>query len=74
MLHEKAVEVGTLDLIKRLMAEDLFSEFSLVGGTALALLIGHRKSIDIDLFTTHAFNAAAIANYLLSHYQAKNVQ
>lgn len=34
------------------MAEKLpaFSQLRLVGGTALALQIGHRKSIDIDLF------------------------
>ena len=28
----------------------MFSEMRLVGGTSLALQIGHRKSIDIDLF------------------------
>jgi predicted nucleotidyltransferase component of viral defense system len=32
------------------MNEELFSAFNLVGGTALALKIGHRNSIDIDLF------------------------
>jgi hypothetical protein len=32
------------------MAEKLFSDYNLVGGTALALQIGHRNSIDIDLF------------------------
>jgi predicted nucleotidyltransferase component of viral defense system len=34
-----------------LMKEDLFSPFRLVGGTALSLQIGHRMSVDIDLFT-----------------------
>ena len=29
-----------------------FPEFYLVGGTALALQIGHRVSVDLDLFTT----------------------
>jgi len=33
------------------MAEPLFDPFTLVGGTALSLQIGHRMSIDIDLFT-----------------------
>jgi len=32
------------------MAVDELCELRLVGGTALALQIGHRKSIDIDLF------------------------
>jgi len=31
--------------------EKLFDTFYLVGGTALSLQIGHRKSADIDLFT-----------------------
>jgi predicted nucleotidyltransferase component of viral defense system len=34
-----------------LMSEELFSPFRLVGGTALSLRIGHRISVDIDLFT-----------------------
>ena len=33
------------------MTEDLFSPFRLVGGTALSLQIGHRMSVDIDLFS-----------------------
>lgn len=33
------------------MVADVFSDFRLVGGTALSLLRGHRMSIDIDLFT-----------------------
>lgn len=32
------------------MAEPLFSPLRLVGGTALALQKGHRKSVDLDLF------------------------
>ena len=37
-------------LIKLMRLEEL-KEFRLVGGTALSLLIGHRISVDIDLFT-----------------------
>ena len=33
------------------MKEDIFRYFRLVGGTNLSLRFGHRKSIDIDLFT-----------------------
>lgn len=31
-------------------------EFILIGGTALALLIGHRKSVDFDFHTTDTFS------------------
>ena len=34
------------------------NNFCLAGGTALALLYGHRKSIDIDLFTNTDFDTA----------------
>ena len=34
-----------------LMKIDAFLPFRLVGGTALSLQLGHRKSVDIDLFT-----------------------
>ena len=36
------------------------SEFGLVGGTAVALHLGHRRSIDFDLFTAAHFNIPAI--------------
>ena len=50
MLQTQTVVPDLLELLKRLMNEKLFSAFNLVGGTALALKIGHRNSIDFDLF------------------------
>lgn len=74
MLRKETVETGTLDLIKQLMADDIFSDFNLVGGTALSLMIGHRMSIDIDLFTDKDFNSEAISEYLIKQYKAESVQ
>ena len=51
MLHIATVEPHTLGLLNRLMRETPLAEFNLVGGTALSLQIGHRKSIDLDLFS-----------------------
>ena len=42
--------------------------FYLVGGTALALYIGHRISIDIDLFTPKPFDAPQMEAYLIDKY------
>jgi predicted nucleotidyltransferase component of viral defense system len=39
------------------MNEDLFLPFRLVGGTALSLQIGHRISVDIDLFTNASYGS-----------------
>lgn len=41
-------------------------KFILVGGTAIALQIGHRKSIDFDLFTNERLNLTQIKSYLYS--------
>lgn len=50
MLFYETVEAQTLELLKNLLDAEAFKELRLVGGTALALQIGHRKSIDLDLF------------------------
>ena len=50
MLHYETVDEGTLGLLKQLQSLGILSEMRLVGGTSLALQIGHRKSIDIDFF------------------------
>ena len=52
MLSYQTISPDTLELLRRLMAEPLFNQTRLVGGTALALQMGHRSSIDLDLFGT----------------------
>lgn len=74
MLRTETVEKRTLDLIKRLIADERLKEFYLVGGTALALRIGHRSSIDIDLFTGSDFDAPTLGAYLASQYKATNLR
>lgn len=73
MLQTQTVEAGTLDLIKSLMHDAELSAFNLVGGTALSLLIGHRKSIDIDLFISHDFGTQDLAAHLSSNYHAEEI-
>ena len=50
MLHYETVEPHTLELLNSLMKISIFENLRLVGGTSLSLQIGHRKSIDLDLF------------------------
>ena len=50
MLHFDTIEPATLELLKSLQRISIFMDLRLVGGTGLALQMGHRKSIDIDLF------------------------
>ncbi len=44
--------------------KELSANFYLVGGTAIALHIGHRESIDFDLFTYSKFSNLKIRNLL----------
>jgi predicted nucleotidyltransferase component of viral defense system len=60
-----------LGILKELMAEDLFRNFVLVGGTSLALQIGHRKSIDIDMFGNCGLNELEITAFLNQLGQVK---
>ncbi|MBR4654428.1 MAG: nucleotidyl transferase AbiEii/AbiGii toxin family protein [Kiritimatiellae bacterium] len=50
MLHLETIESATLDLLKRLQSLSILAETRLVGGTALALQLGHRVSVDLDIF------------------------
>jgi predicted nucleotidyltransferase component of viral defense system len=50
MLFYKTIDTKTLELLKSIQNIELFNELKLVGGTSLALQIGHRISIDLDLF------------------------
>jgi len=52
MLHFETVLDSTLDLLRELQSNPELSGMRLVGGTALALQLGHRTSVDLDLFGT----------------------
>lgn len=51
MLRREAVRPELFRLLIEIFDSGYFPDFFLVGGTALALKLGHRESIDIDLFT-----------------------
>ena len=68
MLQTRTIEPRTLELLKRLMAFPPIEPFFLVGGTALALQLGHRVSIDLDLFTPQPFDKELLLNALFSEF------
>ena len=49
MLHLETIESHTLDILRRLQGLPELSNTRLVGGTALALQLGHRISVDYNL-------------------------
>ncbi len=68
MLFKTAVEPATLELLKSLQSRDYLRGFNLVGGTAFALYMGHRKSIDIDLFSNFTFDASHVIELIQQDY------
>jgi predicted nucleotidyltransferase component of viral defense system len=52
MLRNATVEESTLVLLKKIQQIPALNNLRLVGGTALALQLGHRHSVDLDFFGT----------------------
>lgn len=73
MLYHKTVEPHTFSILKELMVMPELSGFSLVGGTALSLLYGHRQSVDLDLFSSEKFESENLSKILFARYQSKFV-
>ena len=64
MLHYKTIHPTTLELLKVLQSLPELANTRLVGGTALALQIGHRSSVDIDLFGNFNIEMALLPHEL----------
>lgn len=66
ILNEEQLKI--LSLIK-----NFSSDFGLVGGTAIALQLGHRSSIDFDLFTRAKLNHNRIRKEIRDFYEIQSV-
>jgi hypothetical protein len=73
MLHLETVAGETLSLIKELQSMPLLKSFYLVGGTSLALQIGHRTSTDIDLFNHNLFDNDALSSIIKRKFSPENM-
>lgn len=80
MLQYQTLEPGTLQLLKSLQAIPLLQGLRLVGGTSLALQLGHRKSVDLDLFGDISADGIEIRDALEEHFnvsvfkESKNIK
>lgn len=79
MLHLTTVEKDTYSLLQKLNTIPFIkNNFALAGGTSLSLQIGHRKSIDLDFFSTEKFDMLELETILSSNkdlsysYASKN--
>ncbi len=69
MLHKETLKRETFELLKTLMHDKELQQFYLTKGTALALYMGHRLSIDLDLFTSNSFDNAQLNQHLHNKYK-----
>ena len=70
-MYWKTVTPLLRDSLLKIMQAEEFKVFRLVGGTALSLQIGHRLSIDIDLFTDEDYgsvNFDLLEKYLIHNF------
>jgi len=51
-------------ILKRIAKLPILANFYLAGGTALAMHLGHRESIDLDFFSAEKFSAAKLKEIL----------
>jgi len=66
-LFYNTVNPRLLSTLQMLMRATEFNPFRVVGGTSLSLQLGHRESVDIDLFTDFTYDTVdykAIDQYL----------
>lgn len=71
MLYYNTINNILKTTLHKIMKEEVFSEFRLVGGTSLSLQLGHRISVDIDLFTDAEYGSIdfdKIEKYLKANF------
>lgn len=64
-MHKEILSDTQIDLLP--LVNEFKRSFYLVGGTAIALHIGHRRSIDFDLFKSSTLKHTAILNKIKAH-------
>ncbi len=68
MLYETILDGDTLTLLEEYCSLPFLQNFSLAGGTGLALRLGHRLSYALDLFSNEKFNVGHLDAELESYY------
>jgi len=59
-LYTDVLPENQLSLLKMLAEQEFIRNFYLAGGTALALQIAHRRSLDFDFFNDADFNTTSL--------------
>ena len=68
MLHLNTIDEAMRQVLLSLLDKKYLTDFSLVGGTSLSLRYGHRKSVDIDLFSPIEFDPSLLDELIKTEY------
>jgi len=70
-MHKEILSKKQRELLP--LVKDFSSDFGLVGGTGIAILMGHRESIDFDLFTGKPLDSQKIRNKIKEKAEIEQV-
>lgn len=74
MLYYETIGPDTLRLLENLQSLPFLEQARLVGGTALALQIGHRKSVDLDFFGSISASAEEMKEALSADHTISSIK
>ena len=67
MIHPEILTPLQMEVLRRVAPAATAENFYLGGGTAIALHLGHRRSVDFDWFSPAPFQPLALAGTLRTH-------
>lgn len=70
-MHKEILTKEQIELLPLL--KGFSKNFGLVGGTAIALHLGHRRSVDFDLFSLQNFNNISIKKNITARFEIENI-
>lgn len=74
MLFKQTISPFLYDTLTRLMQIDELKDFRLVGGTGLSLQLGHRKSVDIDMFSPVYFKGETMIPLMKKYFPRTEIR
>lgn len=73
-MHTETLPKNTKEILEKLSSQKFIKKFYLSGGTALALQIGHRESVDLDFFSNEEFDTRILQVNLEKLGDLKDIQ
>ncbi len=70
-MHKEILTREQVNLLP--LVTEFSKDFGLVGGTAIALHLGHRRSVDFDLFSKNKFDNQKLLNKILWRFKVNRI-